>query len=68
MGEDYPKNIKNGKNLEAIREQIFENDEDVRKARDYIKAYSGFLGEAMLNESIEDFMDYLKEFKETASA
>jgi glyoxylase-like metal-dependent hydrolase (beta-lactamase superfamily II) len=60
--------IKNGENFEAIRKRIFENDEAVGKAREYIKAHRGVLGEAVLNESLEGFISYLKEFGETVSA
>ncbi|MGB9854540.1 MAG: MBL fold metallo-hydrolase [Candidatus Bathyarchaeales archaeon] len=60
--------IKSGENLEAIRERIFENDGAVREAREYIKAHRGILGEAVLNESVEGFIGYIKEFGESASA
>ena len=60
--------IKNEENFEAIRERIFENDEDVRKARDYIKGHSRILGETLLNESVEGFINYLKEIGNNTSA
>jgi len=62
------KAIKNGENFEAIRKRIFENDEAVGKAREYIKAHRGILGESVLNESVEGFIGYIKEFGEAVSA
>ncbi|MEM2912343.1 MAG: MBL fold metallo-hydrolase [Candidatus Bathyarchaeia archaeon] len=54
--------IENGENFEAVREKIFENDEDVRKAMDYIRTHRRFFGEAMVNESVEGFIDFAKKF------
>lgn len=61
------KAIKNGENFEAIRKRIFENDKAARKAREHIKAHRGILGETVLNESVEGFIGYLKEFGKTVS-
>lgn len=52
--------IEKGENFGAIIEKIFENDEPVKKARDYIRAHSGILGEALFNESVEGFINFSK--------
>lgn len=55
--------IEKGENFEAIREKIFENDEDARKTMEYIKGHMGVLGESLLNDSVHGFISYLKEIE-----
>lgn len=51
----------NKDSLEAISERIIESDVAIRKAKEYIKAHP-VLGETVLNESVQGFIDFVEKF------
>jgi glyoxylase-like metal-dependent hydrolase (beta-lactamase superfamily II) len=55
--------IENKERLEEISKRIIENDGAVQKAREYIKKHR-ILGETVLNESLQGFIDFLEKFRD----
>ena len=53
--------IENRENLEAIRKRIFESDEAVQKAAEYIKTHP-VLSETVPNQSVQGFMEFVEKF------
>jgi len=54
------KGIEEGRSLEEVRQEIVENDGQIRKALKFIEAHP-VLNETVLNNSVQGFMNYAKQ-------